>query len=222
MGGIQGLSLGKWPLENRFALVRAPEPLSYLGKLYRMATDHADFLKESSTLIQPSEHNARVETKIMLTSTIDGVMRLPALSMPFVGGQIVIQLEDLQFVFDTRFNFISYLYLELLKHTSAAEIPITIWEGKDDVDESVIPIGHPLKDYMCYVLDPDTNTPAPPSKDGILIVVESGVFGPELDSKEFISDPGRILLNVRVCTTRAPAKFKACESRQQCINSEAV
>ncbi|CEL57002.1 Linear gramicidin synthase subunit C OS=Brevibacillus parabrevis GN=lgrC PE=3 SV=1 [Rhizoctonia solani AG-1 IB] len=74
-----------------------------------------------------------------------------------------------------------------------ATVSTTMWEGKDGVDEPLIPIGRPLKDYVCYVLDPETNTPVTPGKDGVLFVsgpgVAIGYLDESLTRKKFIANP---------------------------------
>jgi hypothetical protein len=70
------------------------------------------------------------------------------------------------------------------------QVSTTMWEGKDGVDEPLIPIVRPLKDYVCYVLDPETNTPVTPGKDGVLFVSGPGVaIGCLVDSEEVYCEP---------------------------------
>ncbi|KAF8601080.1 acetyl-CoA synthetase-like protein [Ceratobasidium sp. AG-I] len=73
-----------------------------------------------------------------------------------------------------------------------ATVSTTMWEGKD-LDELVLPIGRPLKDYECYILDPGTYQPVPVGEDGVLFVAGPGVaigyLDQQLTKRKFLPNP---------------------------------
>ncbi|KAF8601078.1 acetyl-CoA synthetase-like protein [Ceratobasidium sp. AG-I] len=73
-----------------------------------------------------------------------------------------------------------------------ATVSTTMWEGQD-CDGSVLPIGRTLKDYECYVLDPNNHQPVPSGEDGVLFVagpaVAIGYLNPELTERKFVVNP---------------------------------
>lgn len=67
-----------------------------------------------------------------------------------------------------------------------------MWAGQD-IDNAVLPIGRPLKDYTCYVLDPNTYEPVSAGEDGVLFVAGPGVaigyLDKELTERKFVKNP---------------------------------
>ncbi|CAE6461460.1 unnamed protein product [Rhizoctonia solani] len=76
------------------------------------------------------------------------------------------------------------------------------WEGSDNVHSSVLPIGRPILDYECYVLDPTTKVPVKPGEEGILYVSGPGLAigylnNPELTTRQFLPNPWKDCMDNR-------------------------
>ncbi|KAF4573170.1 Nonribosomal Peptide Synthase (NRPS) [Pleurotus pulmonarius] len=75
-----------------------------------------------------------------------------------------------------------------------ATVAITYWEGQDNVETATLPIGTPLPNYKCYVLDPDTRAPVECGQEGVLFVSGPGLAleylqNRSLTEEKFVPNP---------------------------------
>ncbi|KAG8794003.1 hypothetical protein FRC12_000878 [Ceratobasidium sp. 428] len=66
-----------------------------------------------------------------------------------------------------------------------ASVCTTYWEAHDSIDAPVLPIGRPLRDYHCYLLDPVTHSPVDTGHTGMLYI-----SGPAL-AISYLNDPAQ-------------------------------
>ncbi|KAG8790330.1 hypothetical protein FRC12_012157 [Ceratobasidium sp. 428] len=66
-----------------------------------------------------------------------------------------------------------------------ASVCTTYWEAHDNIDVPVLPIGRPIRDYHCHLLDPVTHSPVGMGHEGMLYV-----SGPAL-AIGYLNDPAQ-------------------------------
>ncbi|KAJ7142683.1 hypothetical protein C8R44DRAFT_846569 [Mycena epipterygia] len=87
-------------------------------------------------------------------------------------------------------------YPKIMNGYGPTEVTVsaTYWEANDEAETHVMPIGRPLPDYECYVLDPATKSLAERGEEGLMFISGPGLAigyldNPTLTEQRFVPNP---------------------------------